>query len=483
MKRSLQGLILCFCLCICGCTDDLQNAGQVVLDDDDAIVVCADTFDLSSDLRECANIISDPDSFLIGEIENKYGTMRAEVLTQLACPEGFSYPDNAEIDSICLHFYYRSWTGDGKSPLAIDVYQIDVRELNLNSDTLHYTTDVALEDYCSLTDSTHLVQHQRIILAGAHRDSVYSSTTQTYVPAISFRLSDDFCKRFFAKRSYTTQADFNKFFKGLYICTNFGSATVLNLTDINMGVYYHFSYPKAGTGKDTVVADMKAFYANAEINTINRFEYLNKSAVLNQLRAEADSVNFVIAPAGVYTSLCLPMRKMDSIIQYRINEKWYPTILKRPYVNLAEVRVDVLNGNSSSTPEGWTLPATQMLLIKDNRIASFFANKELPSDTVAILSSLQLGTDSLGLSQLYYSFDISTLLTNQLRHQTTEDTLRMTLVPVSIETTTANGTSVVVAVKQSQTISATKIRSAQDARSPMTLKVVYSGFQSGRYQE
>lgn len=475
MKKFL-GLIVCV-IALISCKNDLQNAGEVILDEDDAIVVCADTFTLHSDLRECKSIISNPDSFLVGELENRYGTLRAEIFTQLACPVGFAYPENAVFDSVCLHMYYRTWTGDDNSPLALNVYQIDLEDLHANTDTSRYQTDILAADYCSFDDSTCIVKNQRIVWAKAYKDSVYSSATQQYTPCITFRLSDAFCRRFTAMRAYQSQEEFNEFFKGLYICSNFGSATVLNVSDINMGVYYHFSYPKYGSAKDTVVNDMKAFYANTEVQKVNRFDYLNKAQTIQKLREEADSVNYIVSPAGVYTSLAIPMKQMDSIIKLRINEQWAPRKIKRPYVNLAEVRLDVVNPDDANRPEAWSAPATEMLLIKDSRLESFFAKKELPDDTVAILSPLTLGLDSLGKICQYYSFDLSDMLTAQLRATAaTEDTLRMTLVPVSVETTTANGTSVVIGVKQSQTISATRIRSANNPRNPLTLKVVYSGF-------
>lgn len=474
--KKLLGLIVCVFVLI-SCKDDLQNAGQVILDDKDAIVVCADTFTLHSNLRDCKSIISNPDSFLVGELENKYGTLRAEIFTQLACPTGFTYPENAVFDSVCLHLYYRTWTGDGKSPLALNVYQIDLQNLHPNTDTSRYQSDMIAEEYCSFADSTCIVKNQRIVWAKAYKDSVYSSSTQKYTPCITFRLSDDFCKRFTSLRTYPSQEDFNQFFKGLYIGSNFGSATILNIVDINMGVYYHFSYPKYGAKTDTIVNDMKAFYANAEVQKVNRFDYLNKEHTIQLLNEENDSVNYIISPAGIYTSLALPMKQMDSTIKTRINEQWAPKSLKRPYVNLAQIRIDVMNGSNTGNSSDWSKPASQMLLIKDNRVESFFTNKELPNDTVAILSPLTAGVDSLGKACLYYSFDLSDMLTAQLRStQTTDDTLHMTLVPVSVETTTTNNTTVVIGVKQSQIISATKVRSANNPLAPMTLKVVYSGF-------
>ena len=91
-----------------GCKDDVATTGQSFLDSDDKICVLADTFTISSGVDSCDAIISQADSFLLGEIETDYGTLRASILTQLACPEGYSYPADFavdSVDSICLFMY------------------------------------------------------------------------------------------------------------------------------------------------------------------------------------------------------------------------------------------------------------------------------------------------------------------------------------------------------------------------------------------
>ena len=84
--------------------------------------------------------------------------------------------------------------------------------------------------------------------------------------------------------------------------------------------------------------------------------------------------------------------------------------------------------------------------------------------------------DSEGQTIYYYTYDMSTLLTNQLRQTDNPDTLQMLLVPVSVETSGTSSSATITAVKQAQTLSATQVRSAQNAEKPMTMKVVYSGF-------
>lgn len=479
MHNLKSYIILCIGLLsglLSSCKSDSDTAGWSVLDADDAIIVCADTFSLQSGLRESLSVISMPDSFLVGEIETRFGTLRASLLTQLSCPVGFAYPDNAEIDSIRLFLYYRSWVGDEHSALAINVYEID-RQVMAYTPSDPYQTQVDIQDYCSDESLAHsLVSRERIVIAGAPTDSVYNSSTGEYIYRISLSVSQDFCERFAAHRSYDSQEEFNQWMKGLYIATDFGSSTILNITDVSMGVYYHFSYRKYGSTQDTTVSDLKAFYANSEVRQLNRFEYLQKQQLLSDL--QNSDTSFIISPACVYTQLRLPMAEMEEIITSNLEKKNIDgTRAKVPYVSLAQLRVEVLNADKGN--EKWLAPAQYMLLVKDNgnRLDDFFAKRELPSDTVAILGVLTTAQDSLGEPFSYYTFDLNTLLTNQLRQENNPDTLCMTLVPVTVERgTSTSGATSVLGVKQSETISATMIRSAKNSASPMTLKVVYSGF-------
>ena len=470
---SFIALLLMPILWWTACKNDVNDAGISILDDEDAIVVKADTFAIFSEIEGCESIISKADSFLLGEIETDYGLLRASILTQLACPEGYTYPEGAEVDSVCLYMYYSSWVGDGNSPIAINAYQMDKGTFHYSAT---YPTDVKIEDYCSR--DICLLKNHRIVVATEKMDSILNTNNQ-YMPMVRMRLNDDFKDYFWGIQSFNSQEEFNQKFQGLLIETSFGSSTVLNISDVALGVYYHFTYSKAGN--DTTVSDMKAFYANAEVRTVNPIRYQDKTAWIDALKADSNEYNYIIAPAGVYTRLSFPMAEMvDTVVNSLIDSVWsdelkdYIYWIKRPYVNLAQVRVDVENvfsGSSSDmTRNDWLQPAKNMLLIKENSVKRFFDEKELPSDTCALLSSLTQGVDSTGNTIYYYSYDMSDFFTDQLRKLDADSTLTMLLVPVTV---TSNSSGTVSSVREQQTISATKIRSAKNG---MTLKMVYSGF-------
>ena len=474
MRNRFSWILILFAVACTwtGCIDDVANTGQSVLDDQDVIIVLADTFPFTSRIDSCNAIISQADSFLLGELETDYGLLRASILTQLACPEGYHYPDGFSVDSvdsICLFMYYSSWVGDANSPIAVNAYMLDKKTFRYAST---YPTDLKIEDYCSRSKS--ILTNHRIVVASEKLDSVLDNNN-TYIPMVRMRVNDDFVRYFASIQSFDSQESFNELFKGLLIETSFGSSTMLNISDIALGVFYHFSYNKAG--RDTIVNDMKAFYANSEVRTVNHLVYQDKAEWIDALKKDSDTYNYIIAPAGVYTRMSFPMAQIaDSINAHMRIDSTYS---KRPYVNKAEVRVSVENMFSGTASEiqrnDWLQPADYMLLIKEQSMERFFANKELPSDTCALLGALTTDKDSLGNTIYYYSYDLSDFITNQLRQQNSDSILNMLLVPVSVtmSSTSSTSTSAVSSVRQQQTMSATKIKSAQNG---MQLELVYSGF-------
>ncbi len=475
---KLYKLIICLVIpfALLGCQDDAMNAGSSTLLESDDIQVKADTFSLASALDSCVALTLTPDSFLLGECDTHFGTIHADILTQLACPEGFEYPypETAEVDSVYLYIHYNSWYGDGKAPLGITVYEMDRSSL---SETGIYPSNLRLEDYCSLADSTHIATASRIIIPSEPTDSVYQSSSDTYQPFIRIKLTDEFAKRFFAKQDFSSQEAFNEAFKGLYITSDFGGSNVLYVTNISMSVYYHFSRP-ISNGRDTILHDTKSFYANSEVRQVNRYIYPERQEVLT-LYAQHTDTNYIVSPANIYTQLSL---RLDSIYQ-RIEQQVGDTNNYRIYVNQALLTLDVLYDfdlNSERPRDRWDVPASNMLLIKASHFNDFFAQNKLPSDTAAILAALTATTDSLDNVSYTYTYDLSELLTQQLRSNQQVEELRFMLVPVAVATANSSSSSTITSVKQLQTISATRIRSAQNALQPIRLEMVYSGFHRTR---
>lgn len=445
------------------CKDDVVSAGASVLESEDSIIVRADTFSLTSALVRGGAVTATPDSFMIGELDSKYGHLHADLLTQLACPVGFRFPEGAELDSVCLFLYYRYAYGDGNAPLAINAYAMDRATFSYNEPL---RSDTAIDVFCSLDDSTQMLDRPAIITAKRYTDSTYYS--DQYIPTITLRLNDQWAKKVFALSDYSSQDAFNKQFFGVYITPEFGGATLLSIIDVNMAIYYHFPYVRAGV--DTIVEqDMKGLYANREVRQLNR--YVWQESDLQALEQNPDT-NFIISPAHIYTQLSFPMAAMKESITQAVGSR-------RAYVNRAHISLPVLNHYdgvaSQRTRDDWAQPAQNMLLIRKGDLERLFNDEIILSDSIAMYATLQSQTDTLDVTTYSYEFDLSTMLTEQLREDRYE-TLEMLLVPVSISTTSTSSSYTITDVSYNQSLTATEIYSAQHPQYKLELEVVYSGF-------
>ena len=465
-------LLLLFLIALVGCNENNSiSAGASTLPEND-IRVMSDTFGVTSQLDSCIAISLTPDSFLLGECVTHFGTLKADILTQLACPEGFKYPnETAVVDSVCLYLYYNNWYGDGKSPLGIAVYEMDENTLK---DNLLYQSNIQLSDYCSLNPVTYISNQSNIIIPATPVDSSYSSKSESYVPTVRIKLSDEFAKRFFQIKDFESQKAFNEQFKGLYICTDFGGSNVLYVTDITMTVFYHFTMQRPGMN-DTIINDTRAFYANEEVRQVNRYSYPNRQSILTHYSQVSDT-NYIVSPANIYTELSV---RIDSIYE-RINQQIGDTSEYRVYVNKADLNIDVLYSDSATgrPRDRWDTPASHMMLIQKEEINTFFSKNEMPSDSVAIIAALTATSDTLGNINYKYTYDLSKLLTRQIRNKVQTEYLNFILVPVAVTSNTSTGS--IQSVKPLQTISATLIRSANNQETPMDIEMVYAGFSKTR---
>lgn len=484
MKRIVYALIFLVSVLLSGCKNDLASAGHDVLPEDDAIFVYLDTFHITSQLDSCGSLISTPDSFLVGELETGYGVLRAEVLTQLAAPLGFRYPEGSEVDSILLFLHYNTQTGDTLSPLALQIYLMDKATLSYDG---VYMSDIDVSDYCSMGSNTQITTHPQLVVAS--QDSIYALRNEE-ISAVVFRMNDTFTQEFFAIQDFDDQEAFNAQFKGLYITSEFGSSTVLHLTDIWMNVYYHFPYtrynPVTNTTDTLIEKDIKGFYSNAEVKQVNRFEYMNGTSLLDSLQQYTDKLNYIVSPAGVYTQLNFPVREMVQTIISEIGEE----NKRNAYVNMARLRIPIIYDPNKpeqlKTPEDWMQPASNMALIWDSIREEIFLDKTLLLTTSkAEQSNLKMGLTEDEQTEYYYEFDVSDLLMEKIGayrdnssiFEGADSVMVMTLVPITVEqTTSSSGVTTTTAIKQLQTISSTVIPSPTNPDTPLIIEVVSSGF-------
>lgn len=398
-----------------------------------------------------------------------FGIVKADIISQFAAPEGFQYPDSSILDSVCLYLYYQNYVGDGRSPLRITAYALDGEVMEYEG---KYLSTEPVSRFCSMADSTRIIARDALLEAAKGTgDTVSRNSSGGTLMRVRMRMNDDYARKLFAIKKFGSQEEFNKLFKGLYITTDFGTGTLLYVVDIAIGLHYHYYYP---TGPDTYAKqkDTKYWYANNEVRQINRYDYRDLLEAYGELLDDS-TCNYITSPMGFYTRISIPMKTIREQVLTRVEGK-------RPYVNMANLRIDILNYTSEKTYEDdWGAPSNVMLLIKEDAFDRFFYDDAVISDTCAMYSDTYQELDSTTAEKrYYYKFSMASLLTTYLRDTvgSLSDTLHMIMVPVDITTTQSSSTTVISSISQKQTWTVTSVRSSSSESEPMDIEIVYSGF-------
>ncbi len=444
-------------LLIFSCTDSFTNIGTEIQPTSDAITVGTDTFHVTTENVFIDYMYSKPDSFLLGTFYDvKYGSTKADILAQVKCPIDFAYRVGAIPDSALVVLYYKSWFGDKYSPLDVNIYEMNKKTFDYSG---LYPTNLDPSVYTDhdLYQPTNLLAHKVF----SARDASKKLTDTT---SVIFKLDTAFVRKFIKGAStYTSDFAFTNFFKGLYITTNYGASTMLNISQIDLEYYYHYTYIVPGTSRLDTVNNVVIFPANAEVRQVNRILHPDKDLIKQKL-ALKDSVNYVSSPANIQTRVNLPLNRMKQRLNTGINGK-------KLFMNSALLKVEATEIDNTSLAQPIV---SYMMLIKESAIYRFFNSNEVFSDTCAVMGTYTSEKNSTtGVYKYYYTFDIASLIDNEIKNTTTPENLSMRLMPVNVE---YNSSNVITSVKQQYLLNAVTIRSGKNSYSPMTIKVVYSGF-------
>ncbi|MBV5343341.1 DUF4270 family protein, partial [bacterium] len=218
---------------------------------------------------------------------------------------------------------------------------------------------------------------------------------------------------------------FHNKFNGLYITSKFGSASLLNVQNIYMRYYYHYTYIRKtidGLRDSTVtVSHYQDYPANEEVRTVNRVELPEKAAVLQRFNSDPTK-NVVAAPANIYTRVTMPLNTIKTRLTTGVNGK---TML----INRAIFRVDVTDVQDTTL----AVPlVSSILLLNEDSVDNYFKTRKLPTTYNSVLGSISYEYDSNNELQYFYKFDMSKVLTHELAKNPTTSELKFRLIPVSI---------------------------------------------------
>lgn len=463
MKSYPIILLFLLSLFVFSCSD-LADLGTGIQPSSDQIKIGTGSFNLTSKTFFVDSIFSRADSFLLGNYyDTKFGSTNAEILAQVNCPLGFTFPPKSHGDSASIALVYTTWAGNAYAPMDVNIYEMNKGKTF--SYTGVYPSNIDASAYADQTTANKLAE--RIF---SPKDAI---TTRADSTAIVFHLNSDFVTRFFDDSKYTSTSKFFDSFKGIYIKANYGSASLLNVSAVNLRYYYHYTYTTKNIhGRDSVVTvnNNLSFPANTEVRQVNRFVHSDRKTVVHP----ADSVTYVASPANLYTRISVPLNK----IQQHMDSVFGSTKLKET-INSAMIKVEATNIDVDTV----RAPTTKyMMIIKESEVENFFKNHKLPTDTCkyAVLAThtSALVVNSTTVYEDYYKFNIALMIATELQNAKQNkvapaDKLDLVLVPVRVS---YNSSGSVTRVIQDYLMDAVTIRSGKNAYSPLHMNLVFSGF-------
>ncbi len=459
MKKNIFNIIAIsfFLLFVASCDDDATNLGIEIQPTQDEIAVKTDVFRLKTETFPIDQIISKPDSFLLGTyIDDIFGITESDILTQvLVAKKGYTFMDNQVAkttpDSVVLTIGFNSFFGVNSSPMKIDVYEMN-KSLDFKKD---YLSDIDADSYVNLSQPI-----------GSLVTTVLNPITKRNNKEIKIKLKDDFLNRFFTTDAniYKSQENFLNHLKGLYITTkSFGSSTILNVNKVILTLHFHYKYLD-GDKKDDIVKTYLNFPVNSEVKSVNRIKH-----TIRKEDAEIDKeYNYIVSPANYYTKIKIPVKE----IKERLGSGKFLD------VNGAKIKLNLLEGNYGSQIPN----VTDLLLVKESEMDNFFKNNQLPNDSTAWMSPLLKERISNDKYKYYYSFpSLNKFIKKELEKENSLEKISFVLVPVTAKYRVEsvgyyNTRKVLTELRQDMRMHATTIFSGDNTKEPMVLELVYSNF-------
>lgn len=434
------------------CNSDVADVlGKQIQPAGDQISVDAAVFDLITETVPMERITSRPDSFLLGEFDDKQmGVLKADVLAEFSLFEpGFQFlsPDKGvtEVDSVVMSLNFSSSFGLVNTPLQIKIFELKA----------------PLEDkfYASDMDPAPYVDDSKLI--GEARFTVIDGVTGKRKKQVRLKMNDAFKQRFFTTdpKHYRSQEDFKAFFPGVYITTDFGGLTMLNLQSVQLRMHYSYAY---NTNLSEKLSGYHDFFVTAGVPRVNRMTYPYRSLLFTG----KDTLNYISSPANYRTRVRIPLAKLRE----RVN-----TGGKTLAVNSALIKMNI---RKKVVSDQSLIPyVNNLLLIKEGALNDFFDKRQALSDTVSFLASRDSVYVSKNNYTYHYEFDgLAKLIAKEIKGSA--DTLNMVLVPVTplYRGSGASNSVVLSEVMQSNLLQSVAIYSGKHVTRPMKLEVIYSGF-------
>ncbi len=452
MKNYEMGKRICFSFCVLsllflvGCQDD-EGVGMSIQPDEDVLHTYSNMVNVETSSVVSDSVLSKYDYFILGRYrDEKFGESAAEFMTQLDARVGgvsvpdtvvaesssstvgilntlltsidsnygditsISQPSDVEVDSVRFYLQYTDdFFGDSAALQAISVY-----ELNQPLKESKTFTNANVSDYCD-----------KSLLLGTKSYQIQNKRTLTI--NLDKTLGERLLDVYKDGSSISNQSDFNEYFKGVYVSHTFNQGTVMQISVAGIQIFYHYDALISTTynGKDTMVRassfgkDLNPLVssvflsANKSVKRVNVVTQSDLSSVVNTFNE--GEYTFTYTPAGLYTSVDIPMEVLRDSIETISGEKDASRIM----FNSAKLIFQRTSLNWKTDIKA----SSYLLLISKSKVIDFFYNNSQPDGYSSFVTSIDTTYNT-------YTFNITAPLQNKYRGMGTTFGDDMVLVPV-----------------------------------------------------
>ena len=387
--KRLERLIIVLCLfaglVLSSCDDNLSKVGTTIQPPEDFITVYTDTFFMEASTVRLDSVFAKTSDYLLGEMYDPvYGNMKADLLCQFYCEEGFQFtntPCDGLIDSVNLviGYSYDAYNslvayGDTMAPMQVSVYPVN-RPLQRN----FYTNDNP-ENYCDMENplgaKSYTIYDMGIPDSLRYRTYyVNNAEYLLYPPNVSVTLPTELGQKIYDETinnpsTFETQSAFNEFFPGVYITNTFGSGCFIrtNSSSLYLMIYYKYTDKASDGVTDTIINTRQSFTVPKEVVQINRFENNNLDALLEK----NPNNTYIKSPAGVCTKLVIPT--IDISNKLDISDR---------YINGFNLSLKYLPEDERDYVYS---PPSHLLLLPEDSVKSFFENGSVENNITSYVS-------------------------------------------------------------------------------------------------
>lgn len=467
--KSFKGLIAAFGLfagwMLGACDDNLTEVGTTIQPPGDLITVYTDTFQMKASTVRLDSVFAKTSVCLLGEMYDPvYGNIKADILCQFYCEEGFEFaktPHEGKIDSVELMIIYPNNSrgglnvyGDTVTPMQVSVYPVN-KPLKRN-----FYTNEHPENYCDMKNPLGAATYTAydFSISDSVRQATDSDGNPIFSPYINVRLSTELGQKFYDESvnnpsTFASQEAFNEFFPGVYITNTYGSGNLIKTQGENiwMRIFYDYALQDSA-GNDSLAHAVQWFNVSKEVIQVNRF----KNSNIDQLLEDNPTHAYVKSPAGVCTKLVLPTTQIAKEVD--INDR---------YINGFNLDLKYL-------PEDeWDYayaPPSHLLLLPEDSVVTFFEKGSVENNQTSYVSFMYYVSSSdsytssaatgigYNSSTRTYSFgNISTLLKKHIENSPDKD-LNLLVIPVTRTSASSNGAYYTSDIQHSFDLSGAKIR-------------------------